>query len=158
MMFLWKLSKRMFYLYYVTFEGLLIPDSGVPDLSLPKTSAQKRVCDKKGAKNVVIRRLSYELFGVNHTQKANKAIFSTNLSVCMAAKNGIWFILFWKCFCTLCEVDYSRMNGKVRRAGGTKSVCSCPYLQRLVYRLFNSVFFSVFVLSWYRDLLFSEER
>ena len=50
------------------------------------------------------------------------------------------------------------MNGKVRRAGGTKSVCSCPYLQRLVYRLFNSVFFSVFVLSWYRDLLFSEER
>ena len=39
----------------MTFEGLLIPDSGVPDLSLPKTSA--RVCDKKGAKNVVIRHL-----------------------------------------------------------------------------------------------------
>ena len=54
-MFLWKLPKRMFYPYYMTFEGLLIPDSGIPDLSLPKTSA--RVCDKKGAKNVVIRHL-----------------------------------------------------------------------------------------------------
>ena len=100
----------------------------------------------------------YELFGVNRTQKANKPIFSTNLSIYLAAKNGIWFMLCWKCFFTLCEVDYCRMNGKVRRAGGTWSVSSCPHLQRLVYRLFNSVFFTVFVLSWYRDLLFSEER
>ena len=100
----------------------------------------------------------YELFGVNRTQKANKAIFSTNLSIYLSAKNGIWFMLSWKCFFTLCEVDYCRMNGKVRRAWGTWSVSSCPHLQRLVYRLFNSVFFPVFVLSWYRDLLFSEER
>ena len=68
----------------------------------------------------------YELFGENRTQKANKAIFSTNLSIYMAAKKGIWFMLSWKCFFTLCEVDYFRMNGKVRRAGGTWSVSSCP--------------------------------
>ena len=160
-MFLWKLPKRMFYLYYMTFEGLLIPDSGVPDLSLPITSA--RVCDKKGAKNVVIRHLLcfvWTFWWKPHAESEQSNIFY-NLSIYLAAKNGIWCMLSWKCFFTLCEVDYCRMNGKVRRAGGTWSVSGCPHLQRLVYtlfRLFHSVFFTVFVLSWYRDLLFSEER
>ena len=135
-MFLWKLSKRMFYLYYVTFEGLLIPDSGVPDLSFPKTSAQRASVTKRARKMSSYVAFRTNSVRVNRTRKANKAIFSTNLSVYMAAKNGIWFILSWKCFFILCEVDYSRMNGKVRRAGGTRSVCSCPHLQRLVYRLF----------------------
>ena len=157
-MFLWKLPKRMVYTYYMTFEGLLIPDSGVPDLSLPKTSA--RVCDKKGAKNVVIRHLLcfvWTFWCKPHAESEQSNIFYKFVHI-SCRKNGIWFMLCWKCFFTLCEVDYCAMNGKVRRARGTWSVSSCPHLQRLVYRLFNSVFFTVFVLSWYRDLLFSEER
>lgn len=145
-MFLWKLPKRMFYLYHVTFEGRFVNSGFRRSRFVPsKSLSAARVCDKKGAKHVVIRRLLYELFGVNRTLKANKAKFSTNLSVYLAAKNGIWFMLSWKCFFTLCEVDFSGMNGKVRLAGGTRSVSSCPHLQSLVYTLFNSLFFLQFL-------------